>query len=141
MTDNERPSHEPLPAPVVVRERAPIPPDFDLASRLNVVYNRLFIDCLQCEQEEGEILYAAIGALRAAQPPFPEWQPIETAPVEMEAILMTDGEWVAAGHVDEDSFRKYRIHHFAVSQEYDWVPTHWMPLPKGPTATKNSEQS
>lgn len=62
------------------------------------------------------------------------WQPIETAPVQMDPILMTDGQWFAAGHVDPDGgTRKFRIYHFAVSQEYDWTPTHWMPLPTGPS--------
>jgi hypothetical protein len=65
-------------------------------------------------------------------PPYSPWQPIDTAPVQMDAILMTDGQWFAAGHVDHDDARKYRIYHFAVSQEYDWTPTHWMPLPTRP---------
>jgi hypothetical protein len=56
-------------APEPPAARLPIPADWDLASRLNVVYNRLFLDCRLCEQEEAEILYAAIVALRAAQPP------------------------------------------------------------------------
>lgn len=68
-------------------------------------------------------------------PPPSCWQPIETAPVQMDPILMTDGKWYAAGHVEPDGTRKFRIYHFAVSQEYDWTPTHWMPLPAGPTET------
>jgi hypothetical protein len=77
---------------------------------------------------------------RHAQPSKPsEWQPIETAPVEMGPILMTDGEWFAAGHVyDEDSPRQYRIHHFAVTQEYNWTPTHWMAIPALAVPTKGA---
>lgn len=63
------------------------------------------------------------------------WQPIETAPVQMDPILMTDGKWFAAGHVDPDGSRKFSVYHFAVSQEYDWTPTHWMPLPGAPQTT------
>lgn len=68
------------------------------------------------------------------------WQPIETAPVQMDPILMTDGKWFAAGHVDHDDVRKYRIYHFAVSQEYDWTPTHWMPLPAAPSQPPGAGQ-
>jgi hypothetical protein len=64
----------------------------------------------------------------AGQPPG-VWQPIASAPIESDTpILMTDGQWYAAGYVGRDDFHKYRISHFAVSQEYDWEPTHWMPL-------------
>lgn len=75
-----------------------------------------------------------------ACPPFSPWQPIETAPVQMDAILLTDWKWFAAGHVDPCSTRRYPIYHFAVSQEYDWEPTHWMPIPAGPSQPPGAGQ-
>jgi hypothetical protein len=74
---------------------------------------------------------------RPVEPPVVGWQPIETAPVESDQpILMTDGKWFAAGYVGRDQFHKYRISHFAVCQEYEWEPTHWMPAP---SLTKGTE--
>lgn len=59
------------------------------------------------------------------------WQPIESA-VQDETILVTDGKWFAAAVMSDDGFRKCSINHFAVCHEYDWQPTHWMPLPAAP---------
>jgi len=61
-----------------------------------------------------------------------EWQPIETAP-KGELILATDGKWFAVGAI-EPGFYFFCIDHFAVCQEYDWNPIHWMPLPDLPEA-------
>jgi hypothetical protein len=60
---------------------------------------------------------------------FGHWQPIETAPLDTSPILMTDEKWVAAGFINSEGHFKFSIHHFAVSQEYDWKPTRWMPIP------------
>jgi hypothetical protein len=90
------------------------------------------------EPRSHESVNAAIKWLYSSEPPC-VWQPIETAPTESDhPILMTDGQWFAAGYVGHEDYRKYRIHHFAVCQEYDWEPTHWMPLPSSPV-TKGGE--
>lgn len=107
---------------------------FNAAPRLIAEVERLqralqgISTCSTCEACRG----AATRALGGE--PSTAWRPIETAPVEMDPILMADGKWFAAGHVHQDGdIRKFSIYHFAVSQEYDWTPTHWMPLPAWPS--------
>lgn len=55
-----------------------------------------------------------------------DWKPIKTAPKGEKEILVTDGKWRAIAYFDGFS---WRISHFAVCQEYEWAPTHWMPAP------------
>jgi hypothetical protein len=69
------------------------------------------------------------------------WQPIETAPEDENVLVATTGGWVdTAFWTDEDgegrkwwwliSAKEYAKHPIHASL----APTHWMPLPKHPTA-------
>jgi hypothetical protein len=66
-----------------------------------------------------------------------EWQPIETAPKDMDLIL-TDGEHVSQGGWLTDI--DYGAEWEGELQCAGWwslanvTPTHWMPLPKPPAA-------
>jgi hypothetical protein len=70
-----------------------------------------------------------------------EWQPIDTAPEDKNILVATHGGWVdTAFWTDEDgegrkwwwltSAKEYAKHPIHSSL----MPTHWMPLPKHPTA-------
>lgn len=82
---------------------------------------------------------------RAAQPPVPEWQPIETAPKDGTLILTVvagyqpgiykwfefeegGGRWTP----DPECFLE-ESHLSDWLDGCDYIPTHWMPLPSGPT--------
>lgn len=81
----------------------------------------------------------------------PQWQPIETAPKDGTAILLTNGKDVAEGHwyFEEGGTTEHRdldgrYIDQTDSDGYDgWLdwdggmqpdPTHWMPLPAPPEA-------
>lgn len=56
-----------------------------------------------------------------------EWQPIETAPKDIGAIIGSNGQWVLA--------MRWATNGMAWTSEYHRsavVPTHWMPLPNPP---------
>lgn len=63
-----------------------------------------------------------------------DWRLIDTAPGELEDVLVWDGERVyLAWRADYEPFRGW---HDATQPEHagllDPQPTHWMPLPPGP---------
>lgn len=56
-----------------------------------------------------------------------KWQPIETAPKDIGAIIGSNGQWVLA--------MRWATNGMAWTSEYHRsavVPTHWMPLPEPP---------
>lgn len=64
--------------------------------------------------------------------PAPEdaqWQPIETAPTNERVIAWSERETAMAWHDLADREWYYSPQ----SGLLNWEPTHWMPLPKGPT--------
>ncbi len=92
----------------------------------------------------------AVRAVAAAL--IPQWQPIETAPKDGTAILLTNGKDVAEGHwyFEEGGTTEHRdLDGRYIGQTdsdgYDgWMdwdggmqpdPTHWMPLPSAPGVT------
>jgi hypothetical protein len=94
------------------------------------------------------------------QPPPVEWQPIETAPKGVKLIAGYPnrlGKWRSvmacyylpgtlacdddsadeSGYAPEGWYEESETHDHIMRT--DEPPTHWMPLPKSPTATKSSE--
>lgn len=62
-----------------------------------------------------------------------KWQPIETAPKDGEAIILTNGGAVVYGYFEEDC-NKWLYHDYPDNYNlYPFIPTHWMPLPEPPT--------
>ena len=56
-----------------------------------------------------------------------DWQPIETAPKDIGAIIGSNGQWVLA--------MRWATNGMTWTSEYHRsavVPTHWMPLPNPP---------
>jgi hypothetical protein len=68
----------------------------------------------------------------------PDWQPIETAPKDGTDVLITDGEDYAVAHFDtvrhEPCWRDCGDMGWAGM--IDEEPTHWMPLPPAPGASR-----
>lgn len=72
------------------------------------------------------------------------WQTIETAPKDGTYVLVATehGSWVAkyeavfqSGFKPDNPWRSMMLNHDHINREYrTWRPTHWMPLPKPPTA-------
>jgi hypothetical protein len=61
-------------------------------------------------------------------PPPSGWQPIETAPKDGTELLLTDGRYKRTGYWAR------RIEAWSVDMVPPVrMPTHWMPLPEGPT--------
>lgn len=70
---------------------------------------------------------------RLAQPPDPEWQPIESAPKDGTAFIAVSGNWIVCM-----CWNKHRRDWCTVDKHYCSLPedetfTHWMPLPSPPT--------
>ena len=60
-----------------------------------------------------------------------EWQPIETAPVEIQILMLFKFETclhVESGYLDEED----RLHWLDNGETLSIHPTHWMPLPTPP---------
>ncbi len=67
------------------------------------------------------------------------WQPIETAPLDGESVLLHYGVdyYVMEGRCfkRERGHRKHVHYHWVTAMDMgDLEPTYWMPLPKPPTA-------
>ena len=72
-----------------------------------------------------------ISARKALEGKMIEWQPIETAPKDIGAIIGSNGQWVLA--------MRWATNGMAWTSEYHRsavVPTHWMPLPNPPKEKK-----
>ena len=63
-------------------------------------------------------------------PSVPEWQPIETAPMLKTVLLAVEFDGPGDWRIKCGSFYSNEWHVFGAS----WKPTHWMPLPKPPSA-------
>jgi|GEM_PF-2459301 len=71
-----------------------------------------------------------------------EWQPIETAPKDMDVLLHCPGRGAVRGKWNADQYarvpRPYwsndRERTFGTRETRDDQPTHWMPLPEAPNA-------
>ncbi len=104
------------------------------------------LDMMPAEGVAGS-MRATIDAIKAAL--APQWQPIERAPKDGTAILLTNGKDVAEGHwyFEEGGTTEHRdldgrYIDQTESDGYDgWLdweggmqpdPTHWMPLPAPP---------
>lgn len=86
--------------------------------------------------------------LRSAsrQTPTPAgWQPIETAPKDADVLLLTDGDevsfggWLSAADQGAEPDEEFRIAAgWWVYDGFDMKPTHWMPLPSPPRASRHA---
>lgn len=93
------------------------------------------------------------GKMRPVKPPLPEWRPIATAPKDGSLILTVVTGWQPGIYKwfafeegggrwtpDPECFlEEAHLGEWIDGNSYD--PTHWMPIPKGPTATKAGEQA
>lgn len=89
----------------------------------------------------------------SAQPPAPEWQPIETAPKDGTPVLVSnderDGAWIAYYHPVYTSGYRPDNPWSSLMLNMRWhktkwastVPTKWMPIPAVATSTKCEGQS
>jgi hypothetical protein len=75
-------------------------------------------------------------------PPFGEWLPIETAPLDGRRVLV----WIADKSYTGPAFAKLwfystdgRLGGGAEGYNGEWNITHWMPLPAAPTPQANDE--
>jgi hypothetical protein len=83
----------------------------------------------------GEIAMAAaaeIEKLRAAQPPLPEWQPIETAPPD-EPVLVWWSYWSLRPFIAEKYLGRWTSN-WVLSEDGGVEPLAWMPLPAPPAS-------
>lgn len=85
----------------------------------------------------------AVSQRRAAHEPSPEWQPIESAPhTDGFACIVSVPNEGPEPYVGEAHFVDVAGWYWAGNDPTDsWgpgaiTPSHWVPLPKGPTATK-----
>ena len=91
----------------------------------------------------GDLLYTHPPAPKAITPEM-QWQPIETAPKDVDALILvanTDGVWAAkyqpiyqSGFIPENPWSSMLINHDHITVRESDKPTHWMPLPKPPIA-------
>ena len=107
-----------------------------LAQDMNVLPTRA--GCAYCPTEEAVVAYsrallaeASARATAAERERCARWQPIETAPTDV--VLLTDGGYVLCGcQIDGKWFTGWETE--GVHIRIDLTPTHWMPLPDGPSA-------
>lgn len=62
------------------------------------------------------------------------WRPIETAPMDGTHILAYDPEWTDHPGIAvlQWSHTEWENAYSEVETDWDWAPTHWLPLPIPP---------
>ena len=71
-----------------------------------------------------------------------EWQPIDTAPKDMDILLYCQRRGIVRGHWNTDEYGRNPAPYWTHDRERTWgvretrddQPTHWMPLPQPPEA-------
>lgn len=104
---------------------------------------RCALNCLN-----SEALVDEVKRLRArlAEAKTPTWQPMETAPLDGTAVLLTEedeGEPVTGAYVDFNGEPPSDYHSGwfdRISGEHEIHPTHWMPLPSPPPSAPSDTQ-